>query len=158
MLKKDVAKALGVTPRSLRDWEKKPGFPRVATWNAAAVAKVREWMEQQDAKGSDGGKIDRDLSRAIKGQKLRMIKAQADAAELKNQIAAGNLLPRDEYLSFCSEVITLTRDRLIAIPKRVAKSVPKKYQRQLISEGMREVGVVLDEFARLLERGPADAE
>lgn len=156
MLKKDVADALGITSRSLRDWEKKPGFPKITRWDDSAIKTVRAWMEQESTKNSDGGKIDRDLTRAIKAQKLRQIKAAADAAELKNQIATGNLLPLDEYLSFCSEVITLTRDRLRAIPKRVAKSVPKKYQRQLIVEGEREVAVVLDEFARLLERGPAE--
>lgn len=149
---KEAARLLGITDRSLRDWMKKPAFP---DWSAGYdIAAIRQWAEARSLKNSQKSKSLEQLEREIKQEKLRLERAKADKAERENEIAAGNVLPRDEYETFVREVISVARDRLTLIPRDLCRYVPEKYHKVLQREGAKVIANITDSIAEALSQGP----
>ncbi|MFV0444405.1 MAG: hypothetical protein ACK5Q5_12620 [Planctomycetaceae bacterium] len=147
---KQAAKLLGVTTRTLRDWRAaNPDFPD--TTNGYDIEAINRWRAAHEAKGSDEADLAAQLNKAIKVQKLRREKALADRAEREERIAQGNILARDEHETSFREIITVARDRLISLPKQLARLVPHKDRRRLQAEGDKLVRNVLDEMSRQFE-------
>lgn len=153
---KAAADALGVTPRTLRDWRAEPGFPDCSA--GYDLDAIRRWRDEQTRKGSDEATQAKRLKLATQAQKLRLEKARADAAERAEQAAQGNILPRDECETAIAEMITLARDRLTALPKTLCRIVPRQYHRRLQDEGGKEIARILNEFSASLERTAAGVE
>lgn len=155
-LQKEAAELLGVTPTALRQWAKLPGFPDCS--NGYDVEAIQRWRQEQDRKGSDTSHTLTKLKLGIQAQELRIKKVRADQAEREEQLAQGNILPRDEYELFAREVITIARDRLQAIPQTLCRLVPKEFHSAILTEGKDHIRRILTELARALEDGPSEDE
>lgn len=151
---KQAADRLGITARQLRNWQKEPGFPDCSS--GYDLERIAAWREQTARKGSEESDQARKIKLAIAGQKLRQEKARADKAERENEIAKGNILPRDEWEHGLIEMVTVCRDALMAIPRELCRFVPKKYHKRLQTEGEKMVRRHLDHLARSAEDGPPE--
>lgn len=150
----EAAKLLGVTEKTLGNWKKLPGFPECSS--GYDLAKIKLWRTAHSLSSDKESAEARRIRLAIQKEKLRQEKIKADRAERDDEIARGNILPRDEWELFVREIIHLTRDQLISIPTSLCRGIPRKYHAKLRSEGRRRVEKILLEFSRLLERGPAE--
>ena len=147
---KAAADALGITPRSLRDWMKEPGFPDCSA--GYDIDEIKRWRDDRAKKGSELGDQAKKLKVATAAQKLRFEKARADAAEREERAAQGNILPRDELETAVAELISLARDRLSGVPKSLSKFLPKTLHRRFQDEATKEVQRILNELADSLDR------
>lgn len=153
-LQVEAAERLGVSPKSLRNWIKEPGFPSIK--KGYDVEKIQAWRDQLGKKGSEQSLSQQQTNEQLAREKLRKATADADKAEREEEEAKGNVLKRDEYELFVQEHIQVTRDRMILIPRTLCKYIPKKYHVRLRTEGEKEVRKILAEFARNLEEGSID--
>lgn len=151
---KAAAAALDITPRSLRDWMKEPGFPDCAA--GYDVDAIKRWRDDRAKKGSELGEQAKRLKVATAAQRLRLEKARADAAERNEQTAQGNILPRDELETAIAEAISLARDQFLSLPKELCRLAPKALHRKLQDEGEKTVTRILNEFARQLQATKTD--
>jgi phage terminase Nu1 subunit (DNA packaging protein) len=149
---KEAARILGITDRALRDWIRKPGFPDHSA--GYDIAAIRRWADARSLKNSSKAKNREYIEQQIQEQKLRLETAKADKAERENEIAAGNVLPRDEYETFVREVISVARDRLTLIPRDLCRYVPEKYHKVLQREGAKVIANITDSIAEALSQGP----
>lgn len=147
---KVAADQLGITARGLRDWMKEDGFPDVS--RGYDVAAIKRWRDERSRKGSEAGDQAKRLKLAQAAAKLRQEVVKANAAERQEEAAKGNILPRDEFETAVSEMISLARDRLIGLPKSLCKLLPKSLHRKVQDEGGKEVARILNEFANALDR------
>ena len=136
--RKEAALLLGITERTLCSWAREVSFPddavemdskgRKSNWNLPVI---REWRDAFGRKGSDPEYESR--CRQAQAQKLRaearIKEAEAAERERLEQIALGNVLPRDQYEAALVEIITITRDRLLTLPGRLSK-LPSVTDRQ----------------------------
>lgn len=148
----DAAERLEITPRQLRNWMGQPGFPDCS--KGYPIGAIEDWRDQRQLKGSEDGAAIQRLRRELLEERVRQERCRAEALERAEQIAAGNVLPRDEYETWLAELIAISRDRLTAIPKELCRCVPKTHHRRLQTEGRAAVDRVLDELARRIEEGP----
>jgi phage terminase Nu1 subunit (DNA packaging protein) len=79
-------------------------------------------------------------------QRARLLQEQADAAALKNAIQCGEMLPAAEVEAGWSTILKSVRDRLLALPSRVAARLPILTKHD-VSEIDHEVRAVLTEAA-----------
>lgn len=145
-----LAKHFGVTSASVRKWKRQPGFPD--SNDGYDTEEISAWL---DARGRDSQQKTQQAQQAntlyrVASAKLK--KLQADKLERQEQIAQGNILPRDEATLSLKESITITRDRLLSLPKELCRCIPKKYHKALREEGGMMVANILADFARLSER------
>ena len=146
---KRAAALLGITDRNLRFWMQEPGFPDCrGGYNLPAI---RAWREVHERKGSQTGAQGTQLNQALKLQQFRLSKAKADRAEREERERQKDILSRAEAETTIMEIITTARDLLAGLPKKLARSVPPKHQRRLISEGEKIVAAVLEQMARQAE-------
>ena len=146
VIQKDAAKVLGVAPRTLRDWAQLDGFPDCS--KGYDLVEVAEWRDTNFRKGSDGDGSPKSVTERLKLEDLRKKKMLNDRIEREDEIALGNILPRDEFRLSVSEIIQVATYRLLTIPKNLCKHVPKKYHRSLQTEGDAEVRKVLAGLSR----------
>ena len=147
---KEAAALIGVSPKGLRDWMKEPGFPDCSA--GYPIDAIRRWQQTRGKKGSEDGDRLRQIKLAREGQRLRRDKAAADRQEREEQVAQGNILPRDELTLATIEHVVLARDRLMGLPKEVCRVVPKRYHRKLQEQGTKIVRTILSEFARGVQK------
>ena len=149
----DAASLLGITPRVLGDWAKEPWFPAdgktPAGWNVPLIRKARDTYGR---KGSEQSEKAIKLKLDLNAQKLRRETTRADKEERDQQVAQGNLIPRDEYELAMIEQITMARDQILTLPKLLARIMPKKFHKKLISEGDRKIRNVLEQLAKGFDR------
>lgn len=147
---KAAAAALDMEPPSLRQWMAKPGFPDCSGgYNLPAIRAYIE-LARKKSKGEET-KANR-VHLLIKTQEARIKKADADRKERQEQIEQGNILPRDELTLFQREAIVLARDRLLSLPKELARLVPAKLKATLVREGEKRVRRILDELAGTVQK------
>lgn len=159
--RKEAAEVLGITAEALRLWTKEAWFPGDATerdprnrrfnWDTDKIAAARD---AQGRKGSDLDELDREIQRATRQAKLRKLESEARERERKEAEAAGNILPRDEYEAFLAECIVVARDRLLALPKTLARLVTGPTRKKVQTEGERIVRRVLEGLAEAIEKKP----
>ena len=90
-------------------------------------------------------------------ERARLNSAKADSEEMRVRRMRGELLPFDETVRAVSEMIAAARAKLLALPSRVAQSLPLEpaIRRQAQEAVRKEVYSALDELS---EQGLADAE
>lgn len=150
--RKEAARRLGITERALCDWVKDPSFPAGAVgkdarghnrdWNLPAI---QAWRDAMGRKGSEPEDDERARAAHLRKVEAEAAIKEADARdrERKEQVALGNLLPRDEYEAALIEIITVTRDRLLTLPGRLAKLPSVKNRRVHKTEAARELEKIL---------------
>lgn len=146
-MQKDAAAHFDITSSALRQWMKRPGFPDCS--RGYDTDAIEAFQQTHNLKGSKIAEQAQTLKLAKLAGEVREQKAKADRLERLEEEARGNILRRDEMALASTEAITLTRDRLTAIPQSLCRLVPKKYHQQLRDEGRRLIKNILDEFARL---------
>ena len=103
--------------------------------------------------------VDDDMTPAQRDQieRARLNSAKADSEEMRVRRMRGELLPFDETVRAVSEMIAAARAKLLALPSRVAQSLPLEpaIRRQAQEAVRKEVYSALDELS---EQGLADAE
>lgn len=156
--RKAAAALLGITPRQLGDWAQEPWFPPDAVqtdargtrihWNVPLIREARDAMGR---KGSDLSGTQKAIKLKSDHEKLRQLEIKTRREEREEQLAQGNILPRDELTLTLRELITMTRDRLLTEPAReIAKDFPKQ-RRRIFDTCERAIAKILNDFARQLE-------
>ena len=125
-LQTKAAEALGVTPRTLRDWSAADwwdaNFRNAAGYDVEAIAAA---VNDNARKGSTLS-AEREKLRHERDQLDNELAAAKVRAELrKEQESLGNVLPREEYEEFVVEIIGMLCDELLEIPRRMLTHVPK---------------------------------
>lgn len=98
--------------------EAKPAKRAVATKRAIEPEDATPDADPFEADDLDAQSIDYQV------QKARLAKAQADAQEMKNAIANGELLKTEEAVQAWSEIVSGARSALLAVPKRLRDLLP----------------------------------
>lgn len=157
-----VAEACGITDMALRKHVKNGS----AWWPKGTVTQVNgRWKvlpgggekifdaykaAKPFMKGAQDPEIT-EIKRQIELQKLRQLQMQTAKMERQEEFEQGNILPRDEYEVFCSEVLKLIRDQQLSMPKQLASLLPKQLQSKFIEEGTRLMVRIINQAAQRLE-------
>lgn len=154
-----VAEFFGVDPDTIRKAWRARGMPTKGPngYDLAAIAqwRIRYERDQAQPAAHDETRVQAaELSLASSALEVRIKNAAAERAERLEREAAGNVLDRAEYELATVEIITLTRDQLLSIPKLLCRLVPRKHHKKLRTEGDRQVRKALDDLANMLEAGP----
>ena len=123
-----LAAACGVSTRTVYDWRLK-GLPykqdgRGFLYNPEEVERFRQTLQKNPETGEE-------LREEINRAELRRLRAIAEKLERENQIAAGNLLPLDEYETTLIEIVTEARAQFQQLPKRFAGCLCESCQSRL---------------------------
>jgi hypothetical protein len=155
-----LAKRYGVSTNTIAAW-RLAGLPCTGGGRGRLfVYQVREtdpWVElhrkpQEAASLTPQTRVK--LSR--EAEKLKQDRLTTTKMEHAAAVAAGNVLPRDEWELFAIEVVQQARDKFMRLPKMLCKHVPAKYHRVLQVEGEADVRKICAEMARHLDDGPRD--
>jgi phage terminase Nu1 subunit (DNA packaging protein) len=116
-----VANALRVTPRRVQQLVGE-GMPRDGR-GRYDLAKCMLWYIRylQDAlSAKEGGTGADTITATLRAERRRLLKAQADSAELDLSQKRGQLVPVDKFYSSMSSVIIAARQQLLAMPANIA--------------------------------------
>lgn len=91
-------------------------YPLVETI-AAACEHMRNSRGRGRPKNTD------DPENPLVAEQIRKLAAQADAAEMKNEVTRRNLIPRDDVINGMRDSFANARARLLAIPKKAAPRI-----------------------------------
>lgn len=108
LTQKEVAEALDVTSRTIRDWADE-GFPRNADGSYALKACIAWLLARSTPEG-----LDLDQERA------RLAKEQADKHSLENAVRRGTLLEVEMVSKVWTGIFTALRARVLSLPTKVA--------------------------------------
>lgn len=127
---------LGVTPRTLRDWEKDgEGTPRNADGTYSGPALVAWFVARQGGDGLD-----------LNEQRARLAKWQADKTEQEVEARAGKLLDEDEVVTWVANMISIVKARFLQIPDAVGQLLDPKYSQIVVRENRRLIHEALAEL------------
>jgi hypothetical protein len=148
-----LAKRYDVTTKTIQDWINK-GLPHHGPTRARTFipSETDPWINAFRENNSE------ESNRALQA-KLKKLEADArrsnciaERQEREEELAKGNLIPRDEYELAMIEHITIARDQILTLPKLLARIVPKRYHKKLLSEGDRKIRNVLEQLSKGFER------
>jgi phage terminase Nu1 subunit (DNA packaging protein) len=118
----ELANLVGITRQQVSDKARSGILKRVGPATYAMPDAVRDYCSHLRGIASRVGqtKASGDPADPLKAEKLRLTRAQADAVEQKNRIAAGELVPVAEVHREWVGVATDIRAQILAIPPRIA--------------------------------------
>ncbi|WP_371055733.1 DNA packaging protein [Rhodosalinus sp. K401] len=94
----------------------------------------------------------------LTGERARLARAQAEAVEMKNAVARGELVPAEEVARGWSDTLRRVRSRILAVPSRVRQAVELEPEAvTLIDRELREALTELGQAADQ-EEATADAD
>lgn len=97
MTQHELAQALGVSRQLVARYRKKPGAPPINDLDA--------WIEFIAGEGARSETLPVKLRAALTEQRIRLLKAQADKAELEHSVIRGELIEFKEVEAMVHEVI-----------------------------------------------------
>lgn len=113
---------VGITDRAVRALATKGVVPRLPDGRYPIRASIRAyctWMREAAAgRGQMGPKS------SLTAERLRLVREQADRAELQNRALRGELVPAAEVEAEWAAIATALRARLLAMPARVHQRLP----------------------------------
>jgi len=124
---KTIAGMFDVTVKTIRDWDTK-GLPCVSrslgtngnVYNAKDC--IKWWSDREISKrvvdNDDGDPIDIDKERA------RLVRAQANNEEIKEQTSRGELLPARMVIELCSAGVANCRNRVLSVHNKLRSEFP----------------------------------
>lgn len=122
----DAADLLGVTPRTLRDWMRIPGFPDCAS--GYHIEAIRQWQESNARKGSEPEDAMRKLKLALQAEKLKQAQIETRDAQLRLEAKEKTLLPRQAVERSAAVILSGLVDTCEQLPDLVAAIVSKQEQ------------------------------
>lgn len=136
-----LAKALGVSRKSVSRWLKREGCPGAASNGQYNVTKWKLWMDQNDLgrRGrATGGDDDMDPRQA---EELKGIRLKNEKAELENQIRRGELVHYDEVNEVLTELLgTFARDL-----RGQKHTIGQQCSQVTAGEATKRAGVIIEE-------------
>src|SRR5262245_57232972 len=125
LTKTALARALKVSRPTLGDYIALGVIPAVGPWDILECQQ-RVANHRATLRGAGGAerKGDDDLRRSKLRAEVRKLRADARAKELKNKIAAGEMLDRTSTVQWARVAFEGFRRRLECLPDEIAKLVP----------------------------------
>lgn len=121
---KELARLLGVTPRTVRNWLQDPAHPDIA--RGYDVAAWREFQRRFEKGGSETAKEATRLGLDLKSQRVEQERLRTRQMELKLQEQERELLPRRAQELAIATILTNLGDKLDQLPDLIAgDSCPK---------------------------------
>ncbi|WP_440682337.1 hypothetical protein [Cysteiniphilum halobium] len=113
-----LAKLLKLTERRVQQLVKEGVLTKESNGKYPMVENIHRFIDYIDirAKNNDS---DIDLNVAIKEEKLRLIRAQADNEEIKARLASSKAIDAEQLEHALAEVLGMMRNKLLSIPERV---------------------------------------
>lgn len=148
--RKDLSAILGVTPPTIdaRIAKGLPVLSRGTSGQAAQfdTAEVINWMVEQAKQTADASPAEKDGMRELQRRKLL---AETEQAELELARKKGEVVPVEEALSAISDAVTILRQRMLTLPRRVAPLILGETDEDVTKSLIeREVLDVLEELSR----------
>jgi phage terminase Nu1 subunit (DNA packaging protein) len=151
--KRELSEILGVSERTLTDWQAEPGFPIVD------LAESRGAENTYDTALVIGWQLQRELARSDETDQARrrLLTIQAQRQELEYQRAAGKLVSAEELGEEIGAGLRELRDAMVSIPDRVsrvlaAESTPQGVHSKLSAEIERALNRYADHCREICER------
>jgi phage terminase Nu1 subunit (DNA packaging protein) len=117
-----LARWLGVSGKTVYEMAKTGIVVRASRGLYALEASVRGYCEHIRATASQrGGEVSLE---AMRSERIRMTKAQADALELKTRQLGGKLLDADAVVREWADIVRLSRMAILAVPQRCQNRLP----------------------------------
>ena len=158
--KKAFAKRLGVTERTITDWQQPSvGGDFRLPGGYYDLAAARRWVEANHRKGAKpdvaGGKEKptlADLKAAKLAVQIKQETITLREMEREEKIALREILSRSELERTIAEILTVVRDEVTGLPDKLARHVPQKHQARIRREGQKVTDRALAEMALALEK------
>ncbi len=154
-----IAKRYDVSIKTVQNWIAE-GLPHSgpARRRVFRFSKTDPWVENYRKQSEPVTDDD-------KATRSRKERAKADQEEIKlermrreEEIAVGNILPRDELTLAIIETVTRARDRMLSeIPREISKRFPNQ-RRKIFDVCAETLEISLDQLARDLEQVALDSE
>lgn len=179
----ELAAQLGVHPQTIRQWRSREGLPGVVVRGKLSLDldAVLAWMQERGkqlkqakhAAAPAAGEVPRGepLGGAPSANEyadqrleveLRLLKAKADAAELKNYITRGDYVLKEVALLFFGGICQTIRQRLDVVPERIGGEVGAQDEDRAREVIRREMDSILAElptdFSEGLSSSPIEEE
>jgi phage terminase Nu1 subunit (DNA packaging protein) len=146
-----------VPERTIRDWQAKGIVPKTAELALAVQAVIAYYKRQIEKIAESSGDDD-----ALKAEKIRLTRAQADKVELELALRQGELVEARQTVLVWSNYILACRSRLLGLPSKFAYELSGITEPALIQQILEEaVDEVLQELGsgEFVERlGAAEAD
>lgn len=143
-----AAKSAGVSVQAFTKWEVRPvkRIGRQAFYEVKDILKNRLDHQAQTIKKS----MDSTEAEGIDRERERLVRAQADSQEMKNEIMEGRYIPTDFGREVLAKVLVQVSGILNALPLTIKRKHPKLEQR-IIDSLSEEIVKHSNEAARLDE-------
>lgn len=154
----DVAlgKRYGVSSRQVQTWRQEKGLPHrvekgTCVYDVAVTDNFVALIQKPTGPTDEGT---RKLVEQERQAKAILAQTKAAKALREEKAAAGNILPRDEYVAFASEVVSIARDKFRRIGPAICRVVPATCHAAVMGEVEKETQKILSALAKSLGRGP----
>jgi phage terminase Nu1 subunit (DNA packaging protein) len=134
--KKDTAYFFNVNPRAIDNWTIDPA-EKIGRRIYFDIKDVYDYLQQKK----------KEKSGTLTEQRTRLVKAQANKAELEAEALEGNLIPVNIVSDVWADQISNCRAKLLSIPNRSAKILEKKTAKEIESKLMDLIYEALNELA-----------
>ncbi len=117
----DLCNLLGITPAALTGLVKRNLAVRLGHDAYDLVETVGRYVEH--LRGTAAGRGGEEQVLTLTGERARLARAQADAVELKNATARGELVKAEDVARAWADILRTVRSRVLAVPSRVRQSL-----------------------------------
>ena len=114
-----IARLLVITPRRLQQLTKEGHIPKAERGRYELVPVVQAYIRYLRDRSVKGDVSDDDYG----SHKTRLVKAQADSAELQAAVMRGELVTKDAVRNGWQAMIAAARSRLLSLPTKMAAQV-----------------------------------
>jgi phage terminase Nu1 subunit (DNA packaging protein) len=149
MLQRDLARAFGVTVKSIQRWSEM-GMPRLEN-GRYELARCIEWRRQTDREQFEAANETTD----IRAEKLRKARLEADLLEIELADKQGKLMTVQQFDEVVTEAYSAVKTQLLTLPARAAHDFVGLENQKAAREKLREY--VLD-VMKALETGFDDED
>ncbi len=166
LMRRDVARALGVSAAAVGAWDKK-GLPRTMVGRSPRynLEEVQAWrverglLSESEPVKSAPGALPVNITGRLEAAKMRIAEAKAEQEELALKVQRGDLVNRDQVIKGWLQRIVLVRSRVMAVGARrhrqwAALTDPRK----LLVAIDKEMRAILEEFAQGLSEAKSELD
>lgn len=159
MNRREAAKQLGITDRTLGNWANEPDFPPQArtgrSWNVDVIS---VWRDSRGRKGAEDG----DELKAVRLQrekaKLAAEVRQAKILELKLKKLEGEVVPRAAVELFAASILTELADLFDQFPELTGRHSCTKCRPRLIKQIRKDLDRIRGDMRGRLEESSKELD
>jgi phage terminase Nu1 subunit (DNA packaging protein) len=152
-----IGQHCGIPERTIRDWQAKGIVPKTADLGVAVQAVIAHYKQQIREIAESSGDDD-----ALKAEKIRLTRAQADKVELELSVRQGELVEARQTVLVWSRYLLACRSRLLGLPSKFAYELSGMTDpvivQQILEEGVDEVLQELGSGEFVERLGAAEAD